>query len=289
MSKEHPTYNEIIFSQKQEQDIINMYVNQNLSTVAIGKVMGCNYNKISRVLKSYNIKPDGRSVRKHKLNELYFDSIDTPNKAYILGILYADGNVYPEKGTIFISLQEDDKEILEKMRIEIGSAKELKFIDNTNNHRNGYNYKNAYSLIFYSTYMCKSLILQGMMPNKSLKLEFPNISPELYKHFIRGYFDGDGSVYRYIKNENNKQVTVTITSTLKFCEKVKEILKNELGVYCGIYDASNHNGITKVISMSTSSSKKFLDWIYDDAELYMKRKYDRYIEYFYPENIKDVV
>lgn len=115
-----------------------------------------------------------------------------------------------------------------------------------------------------------------MIPNKSLDLKFPDISPLLYPHFIRGYFDGDGSIYI---NKQKHRITVTITSTKQFCEKIKDITEKELGIFCGIYDASCHNGITKVNSMSGKSAVKFLDWIYKDADLYMERKYNKYCEY----------
>lgn len=280
MSKDKPTYNEIVFSDDQINKIIDMYKIEKISTVKIGKIMGCNYNKINKILKENHVPITNNGRRKYKLNETYFDSIDTPNKAYILGFLYADGNVYPDKQTIFMSLQEDDYEILEKIRIEIGSEKPLGFIDNTNNHRNGFNYKNAYILKMYSKHMCDSLINIGMIPNKSLKLEYPNIPKELNRHFIRGYFDGDGCITRYIVNENNHQVSSNITSTKSFCERIQKMIKDELNINSGVYDASNHNGITKVLSMGKRSTYTFLSWLYDGADLYMKRKHDRFIEYF---------
>lgn len=130
-----------------------------------------------------------------------------------------------------------------------------------------------------SRHLCNSLEKLGAVRNKSLVLEFPNIPKDLYSHFVRGYYDGDGSVYRYIKNENNKRITLTITSTENFCEKIKDIVEKELGIYCGIYDASCHNGITKVASITGTSAIKLMNWMYKDADLYLQRKYDRYIEY----------
>ena len=256
-----------------------MYVNQKLSTVKIGKIFDCHYSKIIKVLEEYKIPRVGNGHRKYKLNETYFDVIDTPNKAYILGFLYADGNVNPSKQTISMSLQEEDFEILERIRKEIGSEKELEYLDYSNKHDFGYTYKNQYRLLMFSRHMCDSLIRIGMIPNKSLKLTFPDIKKDLYRHFIRGYFDGDGSVYQSIKNENNKPIILTITSTKQFCEKLKEIVEHEVDIYCGIYDASNKNGITKVFSLSKNASLKFMNWMYTDADLYMQRKYDRYIKY----------
>lgn len=280
MSKEKPNYNEIIFSENEEKDIIDLYQNKNMSTVKIGKKYGCSHKKIAKVLESYNIPRTGISRRKYEINENFFDKIDNQDKAYILGFLYADGCNYKPKQTVSMSLQEEDFDILEKIRKCMGNEHPLEYIDYSNKHDFGYTYKNQYRMLIFSKHICDSLDNIGMTPNKSLTLEFPRIDKELYRHFIRGYFDGDGSVYQSFVNENNKPVTLTITSTLLFLEKIKQIISDELGIYAGIYDASNHNGITKVLSMSTEASNIFLDWLYLDANLYMQRKYDRYIKYF---------
>ena len=78
-------------------------------------------------------------------------------------------------------------------------------------------------------------------------VEFPMLADELNRHFIRGLFDGDGSVCRtQYKNRQSYQHTLTITSTLMVCEKLVDIVENAIDINCHIYDASNHNGITKV-------------------------------------------
>lgn len=192
MSKEKPRYNEIIFLDIEEQNIVDMYTEQNMSTVKIAKVYGCNHHKIEHILEKHDIPRTGASRRKYKLNEAYFDFIDNQNKAYILGFLFADGYNSIPKHTVTMSLQEDDKEILEKIRCEIGSEKELEFLDYSNKHDFGYTYKNQWRLNMFSKHMCDSLDKLGMHQNKSLILEFPDIDKSLYRHFIRGYFDGDG-------------------------------------------------------------------------------------------------
>lgn len=177
-------------------------------------------------------------------------------------------------------MQESDRKLLEDINKEIESNNPLKIIDQSNRKsEKNYSYNNMCTLNMNSRHLCSSLEKLGAVRNKSLVLEFPDISEELYSHFLRGYYDGDGSVYRYIKNENNKHITLTITSTEKFCKRVKEIVEKELGIYCGIYDASCHNGITKVASLSGTSAVKLMNSMYKDADLYLQRKYDRYIEY----------
>lgn len=282
MSKENPNYNEIIFTDEQEQKIIDLYVNQNISTVQIGKQFGCSHKKIAKVLKSYNIPRTGASRRKYYLNETFFDNIDTQDKAYILGFFYADGCNYMPKQTVSMSLQEEDYDILERIRNTIGSERPLEFIDYSNKHNFGYNYENQWRLLLFSKHICDSLNAIGMTPAKSLILEFPNIDPSLYRHFIRGYFDGDGciSLYKHPRSSITR-VNISMLSTEKFLNKVKEILFDELKINCGIYDIKKNN-ITKTLSISSvGSCVKFLEWIYQDANLYMQRKYDKYLEYIH--------
>lgn len=66
--------------------------------------------------------------RKYTLNQSYFDAIDTPNKAYIVGLLLADGNVSPNK-SMRLQLSISDKSILEKINEEIGSNRPLKIVE----------------------------------------------------------------------------------------------------------------------------------------------------------------
>ena len=115
---------------------------------------------------------------------------------------------------------------------------------------------------------------------KSLILDFPKwLKPEWYPHFIRGVYDGDGSIYLNTCR-GKRAVTVTITSTEQFCKALVDICAKYIGIKTHIYDASCHNGITKVFALSGRNiTKKFLDWIYQDANIYLQRKYDRYIDY----------
>lgn len=282
MKNGKPNYNEIIFTENEIKDIIDSYVNRNESSVKISKKYNVNYKVILKVLHNNNINVDQKKiVRKYNLDEHYFDVIDTQDKAYILGLLYADGSNNISKSTISISLQEEDKKILEEIKSIINSEKPLEYIDYSNKNDFGYHYKNQYRLSLFSSYMCKVLQKIGMIPNKSLKLIFPNIDKSLYKHFIRGYFDGDGSIVQQIRNDNNHPVLVTITSTKSFCNTISDIIKNELNINSCITDASCKNGITKVLSISGRNvCKTFLDWIYDDANLFLERKYNRYLDYY---------
>ena len=269
-------------TQEQKDEIAELYINGN-SCTTIAKKFNCNHHTILGILEEKGIPRDAKRFhRKYQLNEHYFDVIDTPNKAYILGLLHADGCNEMDKGTIFIGLQESDRDLLETIRLEIGSEKPLDFKDYSNKHTFGYNYENMYELKMYSTHMCKQLADKGIVSNKSLVIGFPNwINDNLISHYIRGVYDGDGSICQQIRNENNKPILLTITATNSFCQKLKEICKDKLSLNSYIYDASCHNGITKVFTLSGRNvCRTFLDWIYQDAEIYLQRKYDRYCDYY---------
>lgn len=285
---EKKNYKKYVFTEEQKDLVVRLY-DELGSSVDVGKLFNVGHKVITKILEEKGIKRTAAKKRQYKINEHYFDEIDTPNKAYILGFLYADGSNSMSKGTIAMSLEERDRDILERIREEIDSERLLEFLDYSNKHDFGYTYKNQYRLLLFSMHMCKALQAHGMMPNKSLVLEFPTLDKKLIPHFVRGYFDGDGSVCQG-KRETN--FLATITSTNNFCIKLKEIVEHEVGINCHIYDASNHNGITKVFTVSGRlQTKMFLDWLYKDADILLERKHNRYIQYFYAdlENINNTL
>lgn len=289
---EKKNYKKYIFTEEQKDLVVRLY-NELGSSVDVGKLFNVGHKVITKILEEKSVKRTAQKNRQYKINEHYFDEIDTPNKAYILGFLWADGCNFSKKSTISMTLEEKDMDDLDRIRCEIGSERPLEFIDYSNKHDFGYTYKNQYRLLLFSSHMCKTLEDIGMVPNKSLVVKFPTLSNELIRHFIRGLFDGDGSVCRSkYKNRQSYQHTLTITSTLMVCEELVNIVENTLGIHCHIYEASNHNDVTKVFNISGKNQiKKFTDWMYDDSDLKLTRKYERYIQYFYSddENINNTL
>ena len=272
------------WTEEQKNLVKKMYCDQRMSTLEIAEKFGLKYMSICKLLDSLGIQRRRNGMRKYKLNENYFDKIDSRNKAYILGFLYADGNNMPDKYTVSMSLQEQDKDILERIREQVGSERQLEYLDYSNKHDFGYHYKNQYRLLFFSRHMCDSLSKIGMVKNKSLTLTFPIISRQYLSSFVRGFFDGDGSFFYRWNQNGTASGTVSITSTKDFCESIERMIYEELGIHGTISEASNHNGITKVLVYSATKTRQLLDWMYQDAELFLQRKYDRYINAYY---IKD--
>ena len=262
--------NKVVVSDEDEYKIINAY-NYGNTVRDIAKQFNIGQKRTSDILKKHGVKVLLSSERpsKYLLDEHYFDVIDTQDKAYILGFLYADGCNC--KNNVTICLQERDKDILDKINIVIGSDRPLNFIDYSD--RDG-NCQNQYRLSITNKYMSDQLKSLGMVENKSLVLEFPQwLRQDLHPHFIRGYFDGDG----YVSN-NYYNAKLSIVSTKNFCEFVKEVLYSEIGINSSIYLChKNEFTTTRTLQISGRNQiSKFLDYIYSDANLYLQRKYDIY-------------
>lgn len=273
-----------LLSDDEKDKICKLYLD-GISTVKIGEMYGVNNKPISVVLKEKEIEIDRRlSTRKYILNEHYFDEIDSPIKGYIYGLLLSDGSNNPTKQTVSISLQEEDVDILNRIREEIQSTKPLEYIDYSKKHDFGYHYKNQYRLLLFSNKICSALEKHGIVKNKSLIIEFPQFDDKIMPSLIRGMWDGDGTLGLYKTNVIN----VSLTATEMFCQGLKKYLFDKLNIEsCHIYDASCHNGITKNFTIGKTVDKiKFLRWMYKDADIYLERKYKKYLQImdFYNQN-----
>lgn len=255
------------------QDVNKMYEMYNCGKTLedIGKNYNVDPTTISLLFKKYNykIRDYSHSKRKYTLDEHYFDEINTPNKAYYLGLLYADGSNDTKHHSVTISLQERDKHILESFRTELKTDAPLEFLELSKKKET---FSNQYRLTICNKHMSESLERLGMVANKSLILEFPDfLRVDLISHFIRGYFDGDGHV-------SNKVYCTNIVSTHSFCLCVQNILSS-MNIKSKICNTWNPETSTRTLRMTNKKScTEFLDYIYQDATLYLIRKHDIYLQ-----------
>lgn len=306
-------HRQFVFSEEEKQEIRDLFVNENYSCRQLQRRFGCTQKPMMRVLDEMGLDhsrgnlssfkcnfKDGlydedyeNEVRnkiqsipfreqKHEIDQYYFDDLRNPEVVYTLGFLYADGNNTKTLQQVNLCLEEHDKAILEKINQTLKNSKELHYVDNSNKHDFGYTYKNQYNLCMQNKRISLVLNELGIVPNKSLILEFPKwLHPSLYNHFLRGVFDGDGSIHRFERKTSTPQITVTITSTENFCKAITDICAEYIGIRGHIYDASCHNGVTKVFTLcGCNVCQQFLNWLYKDATIFLNRKYDRYCEYY---------
>jgi len=268
----------IIFEPETIENILKLYCKKNLSMLAIANIYKRNSSCIKRVLLEQKIKIRDTNFYKSKsFNENYFDKIDNQDKAYWLGFLYADGYITNQK-TFGIKLSVKDFSHLEKLKNSLESAHNIYIYTNNN----GYGKGNKYcALYIQNSNFFNSLIKAGICKNKSRKIEIPNIKNEYISHFIRGIFDGDGSVsYAVDKKYDYCMPIVSICGLRNILIWIKKQLPNKVP---SIYKDYHKNKITNCCSLSfggINNIKIFFDYIYNDADIFLERKKEKFEEIF---------
>lgn len=277
-----------LFTKEQEQEIIALYQTK-LSTIKLAKKYGCSTGAINNVLKRNNVqrRSNKENRRLYTLNQDFFNKIDTEEKAYWLGFLYADGNIRKHKNQSIIQLKVEDREVIEK------------FLKSLNCNMPIGEYKNwsggdIFGVCLTSDKMFGDLSKHGCVPNKSLILKFPTTLPnELVNDFIRGYFDGDGSVYinnkRWIKTpKTNPETCYTEYIGVGF-NGTKELLEGiNKHFYIGTIHKESRRKSTNTWYMHTTSKEKvksFYEYLYKDAKIYLNRKKKKF-ELFYKKDVQ---
>lgn len=276
-------------------EAIELY-NQGKSFLAIGKQLGIDRKKISKVLNQNGYKTQysfeerngvhrkKQVWRKYHFNEDYFESIDTEEKAYWLGFLYADGYVNSQKTSFELRVKESDYLHLQKFIDCIEGDMPIRPTEKKVKDKTYL----GWSMQANSKKFKDDLIKQGCTENKSLTIKFPTeeqVPKYLIHHFIRGYIDGDGTyvlkknVYKGKKKTTiSYGISVEIAGTQEFCEGYIKALN------------LHENKIHPLHSDTTVNSRRILyggqyglqivHQLYDDATIYLDRKYQKIKQMF---------
>ena len=250
-----------------------------LSMDELSDYMNISRRAISRVLMESGVNT--KRFRRYTLNEKYFENIDCSEKAYILGIIYADGYVGNNKyNNLVISLK--DKELVESI------ANLMEYTGNISKGSKGGFENSSYNYVFNisSSKICEDLRNIGLYPGKSLTIKSaPDIDIELFPHFLRGYIDGDGSIFKSIKTcyhmiagERKKysytQYTCSILGTKEFLEDI--VRKSNINRY-GIYNTKTED--IKQIKITSKKELNYLfDYLYSNSTICLNRKYNIWLE-----------
>lgn len=213
----------------------------------------------------------------YPFDENYFEKIDLDEKAYWLGFLIADGNVYkPEggrQGLISITLQRGDEKHLEKFKAAIKSEKPL---SNYTRLSDGAEYS---SIQLSSQKMFDDLCKFGCVPRKTYENIWVDLdNDKLQGAFIRGFFDGDGTISKHFEINTLHRINVGIIGFNRNLEKFKNYLDG-IGLHGSIvidrarnYDNGESFGELRFTNKKTVYD--FLNFIYPtDCPVYLERKY----------------
>lgn len=206
----------------------------------------------------------------HHCNYEYFHDIDTEEKAYWLGFIYADGNVNKAQNTLRINLQAKDSGHLVKLNKSICGNFNVRIYDEIHQDK----IYPMSQILIYSTNMVKDLIEHGVFPNKTDKIIFPDLPDKLVRHFIRGYFDGDGSICERKHKKRLSDLSCSFTcGNLIFLTKLREILLQN-GIKSYVVPDKRGNKFSLSLA-GLSNPDIFLQYIYNNCTVYLDRKYNK--------------
>lgn len=263
------------------KEILDLDYNQLKSVRKLAAKYNIHHKTMSQVLTNFGIKFEPKITRTK--NENIF-SEESERAFYLAGFIAADGNLHHKDNNyhLHIGLCQDDEEHLINLQKLLGSNSNIRTYENNSYIDN----KNLKSIIKAFT-VCSKQIYEELnnnfliTPNKSLTLKFPEhlFNHPMIHHFIRGYFDGDGSWTTRNPNIKNKQSKVNIgfdiLGTKHFIECVNKILHSKLNL------PNNQIKIKQNIYRLRYSGNRLStligDWLYQDATIYLDRKYQKYL------------
>ena len=206
--------------------------------------------------------------RKYYLNEDYFSKIDSHQKAYWLGFIYAEGNVY--KNTLTIKLATVDKYVLDQFGLDLKTNAPTKEVND----------RDAFRIRINSKKMVTQLLTHGVFPAKSALLKFPDLDEKYLNSFILGFYDGDGWI------TSKKDKTLKIQSyIIGFCSCSFELLEKfqlhfmRMGFGKGSFFQRKKIKKRKPayqLSYSGLMSSNILNWLYKNNQFHILRKYEIY-------------
>lgn len=257
--------------------LTDLYHNKLMSFGDIAKMFDCSRVYIFRLCLEYGVRVKGKSearkdasftkenIRYHSVNKDFFKTWSC-EMAYVLGFFCADGNIPHTLDCI--TFDQKEREILEKV-------KKLMQAEHIIKH---YKHQDIHSLQIGSKEIVNDLLQLGITPRKSLTIKFPNVPKEFLNHFIRGNFDGDGSICR----QGSGWKVVFLSGSKDFVEGIKENIEKfgQLGE-AKLYKHKDANAYTCSYHSKDNITKIF-NFFYDGYtiknELYLARKYNLFKE-----------
>lgn len=276
-------------TEEEQAKICRLYLMGRHANV-IAKEMGVACGTITKTLKRQGIalRPHSEQARTYNCNHGFFDAINTEHKAYWLGFIAADGYVSkPSKGSnpeLCISLAVKDEEHLLRFKRSIQSTHPIRHYDYSDRGGAGKNYPYA-SVSIRSKQLTDALARFGIVSAKCHTFVWPKLPSPLERHFLRGYFDGDGywnTSFALDKRQDNKKrtdwridIAFRLTSDRCFLVGCQQFLMRECNLNRTKLSNTDHRGAysaSTLIYKGRNQCRRIFHLMYDDATIYLPRK-----------------
>ena len=213
-----------------------------------------------------------------KCDDSYFEDINNPERAWVLGFVAGDGSI-TSGHTLEIGLSIKDLTLLEKISKFLKSDHKLVY---GNHYMKKYDksYPFCRLRIDRSKYY-DDLIKWGIGPNKSHVLSIPKIEEWLVPHFIRGMICSDGC---FSIDETNTIIFSLACPVYSFLEEVQRILmKNCELAEIKIRKIDENNKAYVLRYGGNYQVRKIFEYLYQDnmGNAYLERKYNYCKKHFY--------
>jgi LAGLIDADG-like domain len=224
--------------------------------------------------------PRGGHNRK-RVNEDYFKKW-SPQMAYVLGFIYADGAVEDcreSSRTCYVSIANNDHHLLEQIRTEMSSDHEIYHIKKRLMRIGGKSYtcKDSYCLRIGNKIMYQDLINLGLCPRKSLIIELPEVPNQYFEYFLRGYFDGDGCIN--IEKVKKNRMNIIFTSGSRIF--LEQLVNKVQSIFPTIRSSISFGHGAFKLRYNWRNALMVAECMYKDIEAtpYLRYKHDKYIDY----------
>ena len=262
-----------VITSELKQEIIKYYLSQPMTMKQVEDKYELSHPTVTKILKDVP-RYSKAKLNNPNANERFFKNIDSEEKAYFLGLLISDGNVFKDgtgrQASISITLDLNDEYILQKFK-EVLNV-------NTSISKDG---RGCGQIAIRSNLMADDLKQYGVVPRKSYITYLPKINDIYMSHLIRGILDGDGSILAKPspkQDGHNKYLhSISFCGSHQLMEDIAKYLYNNLQLKqpIQVYDYQDKN-LSDIHIQNYEDMEKVGDWLYKDATIYLVRKNNIY-------------
>lgn len=252
---------------------------------SLGKRFGMHPCTVWRYLKLHKVKlTDKRHfLAKYTVDETFFETIDTPVKAQILGFIYADGTLSPRHRRMSITVSVVDEQYLKTINQLMGHTKPLyhgKTAQLTTRKGKTYTSQPSCSAVFTRRRIYDDLAKIGLCPRKTyVDLPLPPIPDRLIRWFILGLFEGDGCISYHLYRGKKTIPNWCLLGGPTILRQIADHIEHHLGIPHNHHIPRDKN-INSLRYSSQAAVNRLMDWLYTEhTGLRMDRKYDKWLEY----------
>lgn len=253
-----------------------MYWDKKLSIRKIAKICNIGRTTVFYWMNKLGIPRQDKAdaSKKYLINDAIFENCDTPEKAYWLGFIMADGCVHKTSDksyTLEIKLNHKDKEHLYKFREFLNSDVPIKERWETSPL---VGMRKSALIVIHRKKIVESVEKYGIIQRKTGKEQIKNIPEKYYPDFIRGYFDGDGCLCGTRKKERagiDLYFTITCASKLLLTQIQNILIKNRGLSKTKIYSSKKY--CYNLIYGGNLQVPRIFNYLLQNSNVKLERKY----------------